>query len=110
MKVKTYELKIGYAQEFVNDRKDHVIYREFIEAKSLTAAKLYATTKMKSMQDMKKFVTDRYGRKINWCVWCEPTEHKGNMYVNKKSKPLLSDANSIGFVQLSWNDLQLQLF
>ena len=105
--MKTYELKIGYSD--IN-RTDRTIRTEYIQAKSLNAAKTIATNKMKSLPEMKKYLTDRHGRSIVWAVWSKEQEHAGSFYVSKKSKQIHDDKKTFGYIQLSWDNSQLTLF
>ena len=105
--MKTYELKIGFSDL---NREDRTIRTEYIQAKSLNAAKTIATNKMKSLPEMKKYIADRHGRSIIWAVWSKEQEHNGSFYVSKKSKQIYDDNKTFGYIQLSWDDSQLALF
>ena len=97
----TYELKIGFCDQF-NQEMLTVVHHEYFSANSLNVAKSLATRKMKSLQPMQKYLQ-------GWSVWGQARERDvGCWYTNKKSAPIRDD--TIGFCQLSWDDLQMSLF
>ena len=109
--LKIYEVKIGYARQAVNQRsprEDHPVRTEYIQAKSLKAAKLIATNKLKDCLDMKSFVTRKNGEPKSWLNWTKAKFHKGEFHSHKKSElSREGDYELFGWVQLSWDESQL---
>lgn len=94
-----YELKIG-----IQDQEHKtVFYQEYISSRSLNSAKAHATRKMKQLEPMKKYKT------LKWGNWCKPCE-----FGSSDSWGTIKESESIGkafgFLELTWEDLQMSLF
>lgn len=104
-----YTLKIGYCEKF-NIKIRTVVHEEVFSAPTLDIAKRRATTTLKKLSAMQKYIKDRYSRKVRWTAWGTETQHKnGDWFVNKKSDGIFDHPQTIGFVQLTWDKNQIPL-
>ncbi len=65
---------------------------------------------MKSLESMREYITGKHGKEIKWEVWSKANERGiGQWYTSKRS---VAHENSltIGFCQVSWDELQMSLF
>lgn len=91
-----YELQIG-----IQDQEHKtVFYQEYVSSGSLNTAKAHATRKVKTLEPMRKHT--------QWGSWCKPRELDSDSWGTiKESEPV---GKVFGFLELTWEDLQMSLF
>ena len=105
----TYELRIGYCLKSAPE-KSTFVYREYFSAGSLHSAKMRATTLMKGLESMRKYLIGKKGHEIKWEVWSEKRERKTGLWYTSKCSVPTENSRTVGFCQLSWDELQISLF
>ena len=105
----TYELKIGYFLKS-SPEKSTFVYREYFSSGSLNGAKMRATTLMKGLESMQKYVIGKKGNKIKWEVWSKKRERKTGLWNTSKFSVPNDNSRTVGFCELSWDKLQISLF